>query len=229
MRRKCLELFPHRRGLAIPTCITARAWRTCHYACRGRYLFGLVWFEVGGGENVPGIPSACTARHFTYLVRGPCGRCLSAKWHLNNTCCKCRVSETSFGGHIWICYRTRYKLLTKYQYISHNPSVPYPESRDSQAMKWSLKLQVAPKFWRCKMVNSKLRNISVQCVNTFICMHILSKCISDQCNFFVFRDTHFCVVQQNNISCWSLIYVVCIKSGIQLLLIAKLDQNMRLP
>ena len=25
----------------------------------------------GGGENVPGIPGACTNRNFTYLVRGP--------------------------------------------------------------------------------------------------------------------------------------------------------------
>ena len=25
----------------------------------------------GGGENVPGIPGACTTRYLTYLVRGP--------------------------------------------------------------------------------------------------------------------------------------------------------------
>ena len=29
-------LFPHYRGLAIQTCITARAWRTSRDACRGR-------------------------------------------------------------------------------------------------------------------------------------------------------------------------------------------------
>ena len=28
--------------------------------------------EVGGGENVPGIPGACATRNFMYLVRGPC-------------------------------------------------------------------------------------------------------------------------------------------------------------
>ena len=28
-------------------------------------------FEVGGGENGPGIPGACTTRHITHLVRGP--------------------------------------------------------------------------------------------------------------------------------------------------------------
>ena len=29
MRQECREGFPGYRGLAIPTCITARAWRTC--------------------------------------------------------------------------------------------------------------------------------------------------------------------------------------------------------
>ena len=28
--------------------------------------------EVGGGENVPGIPGACATQNFTYLVRGLC-------------------------------------------------------------------------------------------------------------------------------------------------------------
>ena len=32
----CRERFPHRRGLGIPTCITARASRTCCDACRDR-------------------------------------------------------------------------------------------------------------------------------------------------------------------------------------------------
>ena len=31
---ECRERFPPHRGLAIPTCITARAWRTCRDACR---------------------------------------------------------------------------------------------------------------------------------------------------------------------------------------------------
>ena len=70
MRRECRERFPHPLGLAIPTCITARAWRTCRDACRDSYL--AVFFEVGGGENVPVIPGACATRNVTYLVRGPC-------------------------------------------------------------------------------------------------------------------------------------------------------------
>ena len=36
IRRKCRESFPRHRGSAIPTCITARASRTCRNACRDR-------------------------------------------------------------------------------------------------------------------------------------------------------------------------------------------------
>ena len=70
MRRECRERFPRHYGLAIPTCITARAWRTCRDAYRDR--LPAVSFEVRGGENVPGIPGACATHNFTYLVRGPC-------------------------------------------------------------------------------------------------------------------------------------------------------------
>ena len=61
--------FSPLRGLAIPTCITERAWRTYRDACRDRKL--VVFFEIGGGENVPGIHGACATRNFAYLVRGP--------------------------------------------------------------------------------------------------------------------------------------------------------------
>ena len=64
--------FPHHRGLAIPTCITARAWRTCRDACRDRRLAVSVEDGHGGGENFPGIPGPCATPNFTYLVRGPC-------------------------------------------------------------------------------------------------------------------------------------------------------------
>ena len=70
MRRECQGRFPRHHGLAIPTCITTRASRTCRDACRDHLL--AVSLEVGGGENVSGIPSACATRNFTYLVRGPC-------------------------------------------------------------------------------------------------------------------------------------------------------------
>ena len=68
MRRECRERFPRRRWLTIPIWFTVRAWRTCRDACRDREL--AVFLEVGGGENVPGIPGACATRNFTYLVRG---------------------------------------------------------------------------------------------------------------------------------------------------------------
>ena len=78
MRRKCRERFPRHRLhskplLAIPACITARAWRTCRDACRDP-------LSPGGGENVPDIPGARTARNFVYLVRGPCQTKQSCTW-----------------------------------------------------------------------------------------------------------------------------------------------------
>ena len=69
MRWECWERLPCHSGLAIPKRIRARAWRTCRDACRDRYL--AVSLEVGGGENVPGIPGACATQDFAYLVRGP--------------------------------------------------------------------------------------------------------------------------------------------------------------
>ena len=69
MRQKCRERFPRHLGLAIPTCITAHKSRTRRDACWDRWL--AVFFEVGGGENVPGIPGSCTTRNSTYLVRVP--------------------------------------------------------------------------------------------------------------------------------------------------------------
>ena len=64
------EHFSRHRGLAILTCITALAWRTCRDAFRDRWL--VVSFDVSGRENVPGIPGTCATRNFTYLVRVPC-------------------------------------------------------------------------------------------------------------------------------------------------------------
>ena len=79
MRRECRERFPRHCWLAIPICITTRASRTCRDALRDRYL--TISFEVGGGENVPGIPGACAAPNFAYLVRGPC-RSSNESWWL---------------------------------------------------------------------------------------------------------------------------------------------------
>ena len=70
MLRKCRNRFPRHRGLAIPTCSTARAWRTCRDACPNRWP--VVSFEVSGGDKVPGILGACATRNFAYLLRGPC-------------------------------------------------------------------------------------------------------------------------------------------------------------
>ena len=45
------------------TCVTHVPW------CMPGSL--TISFGIGGGENVPGIPSACATRHCAYLVRGP--------------------------------------------------------------------------------------------------------------------------------------------------------------
>ena len=87
MRQECRERFPRHRGLTLSTCITARAWRTCSDTCWDRFLADS--FEVGVGENFPGIPSACTTRNFTYLVRGLWSVLVSIRticiWHVHNT------------------------------------------------------------------------------------------------------------------------------------------------
>ena len=57
IRRECWERFPRHHGLAIPTCITARAWRPCRDAWR--------W------ENVPGIPGAWANPQFYVSGKRP--------------------------------------------------------------------------------------------------------------------------------------------------------------
>ena len=53
MRRKCRERFPNHRGLAIPTCNTARAWRTWRDACQDRKLA----FSFYSGKTFPAFPA----------------------------------------------------------------------------------------------------------------------------------------------------------------------------
>ena len=65
MRRECRERFPHHCGLAIPICVTHVPW-----CMPGSLTSG--FFEVGGGENVPGIPGACSSHNFAYLAKGQC-------------------------------------------------------------------------------------------------------------------------------------------------------------
>ena len=70
MRRECWERFPHHRlqrkplvrdpGMHHGTCVTHVSWCMLGSLNRGH----------DGGENVPGIPGACTTCNFTYLTRG---------------------------------------------------------------------------------------------------------------------------------------------------------------
>ena len=66
LQRKPLVSDP---GMHHGTCATRVAW------CMS------VSLTRGGGKNVPGIPSACTTRNFTYLARCPwCALCQLAVW-----------------------------------------------------------------------------------------------------------------------------------------------------
>ena len=69
MLRECQERIPRHRlqtnsldsdpGMHYGTCVTHVPW------CMSGSL------TRDGGENVPGIPGACTTRNFAYLARGP--------------------------------------------------------------------------------------------------------------------------------------------------------------
>ena len=69
MRRECREPFPRQRlqrkllvidpGMHHGTCVTLVPWSMSGSITRV------------GGENVPGIPGACTARRFANLIKGP--------------------------------------------------------------------------------------------------------------------------------------------------------------
>ena len=82
MRRECWERFPRHRLQRKPlvsdpcmhhgTCVTPVPW------CMSGSLIR------GGGENVRGIPGACTTRSFTYLARSPSIRVnTSIIWKIN--------------------------------------------------------------------------------------------------------------------------------------------------
>ena len=79
---ECRESYPHRRGLAIPTCIMACVSCTCCDACRDRKL--AVSFEVRGEENVPGIPGACATRNFANPIRGPFENSMTTESYVNS-------------------------------------------------------------------------------------------------------------------------------------------------
>ena len=66
MYRECRGHFPHHHGLAIPTCITAPVWRTCHDTC---------WdpLKSVAGKTFPFFPGHCATHKFNYLVRVPWG------------------------------------------------------------------------------------------------------------------------------------------------------------
>ena len=65
----------------------ARAWRTCHDACRDR--------SCSSGENVPGALGACATRNFACLVWCP--------WYIL-TCVTVCMYEGQHSKRLWISY-----------------------------------------------------------------------------------------------------------------------------
>ena len=79
------------------------------HASRDRYQ--AVSFEVGGGENVPGIPRACATHNLTYLVRGPwtlpCSALSQSSYTALTTCCFWfNFFVTSTRPPLGLCFRS---------------------------------------------------------------------------------------------------------------------------
>ena len=104
----------------VPWCITA-----CRDECRDRYL--AVSFEVGGGENVPGIPRARAIRDFAYLERGPHHvqqyivlRMINMPLSFRNICAEyfsnlCQIYQNASHSNACVSFTTIY--FTKYQSV----------------------------------------------------------------------------------------------------------------
>ena len=73
MRRECRERFPRHHGLAIPTCVTARARRTCRDACRDHLL--AVSFKVIHSRRMRNL-QLCTSgkRPITCVILWKCSQ-----------------------------------------------------------------------------------------------------------------------------------------------------------
>ena len=92
MRRECQERFPRHwlqrkplvsePGMHHGTCLTHVPW------CMSGSLIRR------GGENVPGIPGACTTRFFTYLVRVP--------WVRGDGLSPVRKQAITFPSYHWL-------------------------------------------------------------------------------------------------------------------------------
>ena len=79
-----------------------------HSMHHGTYVTHVPWCMLGsltsgGGENVPGIPSACTIRNFTYLVRGP--------WRNEKNSTHYFLSFPSIGSTVSLAKLITYRIM----------------------------------------------------------------------------------------------------------------------
>ena len=151
MRRECRERFPCHRGLAIPTCITAREWLTCHDACLDRWI--TVSFEVGGGENVPGISGEWATCHFTYLVRGLYW--LDCMWWSNRLGQHGWVLQNDWFNQISILFLQDYMCFSvEYLFLKYNSNFAFASIfRLYMNMYCNRKCQFEINIWQHTVVN----------------------------------------------------------------------------
>ena len=90
MRREYRERIPRHRGLAIPTSITARAWRTCRDALLGSLTSSLLWSRWRGKRS---RHSRCM-RNPQFYVSGKRPIQSIAVWP--ELCSQDRISKTQF-------------------------------------------------------------------------------------------------------------------------------------
>ena len=148
MRRECRERFPRHRlqrkdpGMHHGVCVTHVPW------CRSRSL------TRGGGENVPGIPDACTSgniyfpmasqiTNFTGPTWGPPGSCRPQVGPMlaMNLCYQGTYRDLSFGMISYIAttcpimiYISRISSETALKWMSED--LTHDQATLSQVMSW---------------------------------------------------------------------------------------------
>ena len=113
MHRECRERFPRHRGLAIPTCNTARASRTCRDACLGQWAVQLN--RYGNNDPITQFHISCRIFKFVHSVESPSMVdpqwdiwYWGSKWNLHTVCWSavgCEWGTTSvYFGITYVCF-----------------------------------------------------------------------------------------------------------------------------
>ena len=106
------------------TCVTHVPW------CMPASLTGS-FFEVGGGENVPGNHGACATRNFTYLARGPSHKLhhLRSSHRAVNSCEYRESAHNSFSIMVFMSLSGPHYVLDEHGY--YGQFIPHAVPSDS--------------------------------------------------------------------------------------------------